>query len=135
MNIYFSYQNYNTKPRRSWTTGLESSTRCWRLPTFALKTIIGSIALNFSVRNGKRCDHYDKSPTLKTRFYEQINVFWCREGTCFSGWRAKKILICDNLFYVVCKVLNRNRNISTSQLKRLLALHLKPINVIISHGS
>ena len=36
---------------------------------------------------------------------------------------------------VVCKVLNRNRNISTSQLNALLRLHLKPINVIISHGS
>lgn len=36
---------------------------------------------------------------------------------------------------VIFKVLNRNRNISTSQLKRLLALHLKPINVIISYGS
>ena len=36
---------------------------------------------------------------------------------------------------VVSKFLNRNRNISTSQLNALLRLHLKPINVIISHGS
>ena len=36
---------------------------------------------------------------------------------------------------VVYKFLNRNRNISTSQLNALLRLHLKPINVIISHGS
>ena len=35
-----------------FTSFLESSTRCWRLPTFAKKTIIGSN----SVRNGKRCD-------------------------------------------------------------------------------
>ena len=43
----------------------------------------------------------------------------------------------DFLFFliVVCKFLNRNRNISTSQLNTLLCLHLKPINVIISHGS
>ena len=37
--------------------------------------------------------------------------------------------------FVVSKFLNRNRNISTSQLNALLRLHLKPINVIISHGS
>jgi len=36
---------------------------------------------------------------------------------------------------VISKFLNRNRNISTSQLNGLLHLHLKPINVIISHGS
>jgi hypothetical protein len=41
----------------------------------------------------------------------------------------------SSIFFVIFKVLNRNRNISTSQLKQLLALHLKPINVIISHGS
>ncbi|KKS50103.1 MAG: hypothetical protein UV91_C0007G0002 [Candidatus Nomurabacteria bacterium GW2011_GWF2_43_24] len=34
----------------------------WRLPTFAMKTIIGSVTLNFSVRNGKRCVRYDESP-------------------------------------------------------------------------
>ena len=39
------------------------------------------------------------------------------------------------LFFVVSKFLNRNRNISTSQLNALLRFHLKPINVIISHGS
>ena len=47
---------------------LGSSTRCWRQPTFAKKTIMGSTRLNFSVRNGKRCGPCDKSPTLKTRF-------------------------------------------------------------------
>ena len=36
---------------------------------------------------------------------------------------------------VVSKVLNRNRNISTSQLNALLRLHLKPINLVISYGS
>ena len=34
---------------------------------------------------------------------------------------------------MISKFLNRSRNISTSRLKRLLALHLKPINVIISY--
>ena len=74
-----------------------------------MKTIIGSVALNFSVRNGKRCDCYDKAP----EHYIQSIYF----------------------LIVVCKFLNRNRNISTSQLNALLRLHLKPINVIISHGS
>ncbi len=32
---------------------------------FRLATIIGSTKLNFSVRNGKRCDLCDESPTLK----------------------------------------------------------------------
>src|SRR3989338_10487513 len=36
---------------------------------------------------------------------------------------------------VISKFLNRNRNISTSQLNTLLCLHLKPINLIISQGS
>ena len=36
---------------------------------FCPKTIIGSARLNFSVRNGKRCDPCDKSPTLNVRFY------------------------------------------------------------------
>jgi len=35
----------------------------------------------------------------------------------------------------VFKFPNRNRLISTPWLKRLLALHLEPINVIISHES
>jgi hypothetical protein len=35
---------------------------------------------------------------------------------------------------VVSKFLNRNRNISTSRLHALPRFHLKPINVIISHG-
>ena len=98
---------------------LESSTRCWRLPTFAIKTIIGSTGLNFSVRNGKRCGPCDKSPTLKTRFLNP---------DVSSGLRLY-------VGVVVYKFLNRNRNISTSQLNALLRLHLKPINVIISHGS
>ena len=59
------------------------------------------------------------------------------------GRSANKILICDNFWspslvsdrVVISKFLNRNRNISTSQLNALLRLHLKPINVIISHGS
>ena len=45
------------------------NTLCWRLPTFAIKTIIGSVALNFSVRNGKRCDRYDKSPTQNVQIF------------------------------------------------------------------
>ena len=41
---------------------LDSSAQSWQLPTFAIKTIIGSTGLNFSVRNGKRCDPCDKPP-------------------------------------------------------------------------
>ncbi len=39
------------------------------------------------------------------------------------------------LLRVIFTFPNRNRTISTSQLKRLLVLHLTPINVIISYGS
>ena len=102
----------NTKKPVNYLLVIESSTRCWRLPTFAMKTIIGSTRLNFSVRNGKRCDPCDKSPRQKV-------------------WN----LIHYIFLIVVYKFLNRNRNISTSQLNALLRLHLKPINVIISHGS
>jgi len=35
---------------------------------------------------------------------------------------------------VIFKFPNRNRRISTPRLKRLLAVHLEPINVIISYG-
>ena len=99
----------NPKSHKIWLFGRTLNTLFWRLPTFAMKTIIGSVALNFSVRNGKRCDCYDKAP----EHYIQSYIF----------------------LIVVCKFLNRNRNISTSQLNALLRLHLKPINVIISHGS
>src|SRR3989339_2223721 len=57
---------------------LESNTQCWRLPTFAKKTIIGSTRLNFSVRNGKRCDPCDKSPTLKTRLQKIMHKEFLR---------------------------------------------------------
>ena len=86
---------------------LESNTLFWRLATFAKKTIIATSGLNCSVRNGKRCDSAVEAPE------QYVQLF----------------------FYVVYKFLNRNRNISTSQLNALLRLHLKPINVIISHGS
>ena len=39
------------------------------------------------------------------------------------------------LMYVIFRFPNRNRIISTSRLNTLLCVHLKPINVIISHGS
>jgi hypothetical protein len=91
---------------------------------FPPKSIIGSTRLNFSVRNGKRCDPCDKSPTQKVQIYLCSIYFLC-------------VFLFDPILlgFVVCKFPNRNRNISTSQLNRLLCLHLKPINVIISHGS
>ncbi len=72
------------------------------------KTIIGSTGLNFSVRNGKRCDPCDKPP----RRWIRIRTF----------------------FFMISRFPNRNRAISTSQLNILLRFHLMPINVIISHG-
>ncbi len=81
----------------------------WRLATFAMKTIIATSGLNCSVRNGKRCDSAVEAP----EHYIQVFI----------------------IFFVVSKFLNRNRNISTSQLNTLLCLHLKPINLIISQGS
>ena len=71
----------------------------------------------------------------------------CRRG-CISAVKAPEYYIqaCPVLFYrrgfwsdsalgaicVISKFLNRNRNISTSQLNALLRLHLKPINLVIS---
>ena len=51
------------------------STMFWRLPTFAVKAIIGSIRLDFSVRNGKRYYPYDKSPKHKTKHSIIIYIF------------------------------------------------------------
>ena len=56
-------------------------------------------------------------------------------ATAKKRWRILFYPIGLTYGFVVSKVLNRNRNISTSQLSALLRLHLKPINVIISHGS
>ena len=89
----------------------------WRLATFAMKTIIATSGLNCSVRNGKRCDSAVKAPEHYIQVLRLIGA---------SAVKAD---------CVVSKFLNRNRNISTSQLNALLRLHLKPINVIISHGS
>jgi|JI10StandDraft_1071094.scaffolds.fasta_scaffold350359_2 hypothetical protein len=35
---------------------------------------IGGLALNDSVRNGKRCDHYPKSPEQNTEYFAHIYV-------------------------------------------------------------
>ena len=102
---------------------------------FPPKSIIGSTRLNFSVRNGKRCDPCDKSPTQK------VQIYCACHAIAFEAVAGSLYFLCVFFQYVLrriivlCKFPNRNRNISTSQLKRLLALHLKPINVIISHGS
>ena len=79
------------------------------------RTIIGTSGLNCSVRNGKRC-----FPTVKA-----------------PGHYIRRIFLLAPRFTrgVVSKFLNRNRNISTSRLHALPRFHLKPINVIISHGS
>ena len=42
---------------------------------------------------------------------------------------------CYSQIIVAFKFPNRNRRISTSRLNTLLCVHLKPINVVISHGS
>ena len=91
---------------------------------FPPKSIIGSTRLNFSVRNGKRCDPCDKSPTQKVQIFF-VSTYFC---VYFIQCASRRTI-------VVCKFPNRNRNISTSQLSTLLCVHLKPINVIISHGS
>lgn len=41
----------------------------WRLPTFAMKTIIGTSGLNCSVRNGKRCDSAVEVPEHYIQVY------------------------------------------------------------------
>ena len=50
-------------------------------------------------------------------------------------FECANILVPRQTGVVISKFLNRNRNISTSSLNALLRLHVKPINVIISHGS
>lgn len=54
---------------------------------FRPKTIIGSVRLNFSVRNGKRCFPYDRSPTLNVRFSDCLSSSFKHssiKGTLYS---------------------------------------------------
>ena len=67
---------------------------------------IGASELNFSVRYGKRW--------ILTAI--TTAVYYLREITKYSVW-----------------LLKRSRAISTGRLKPLLALHLLPINVVVSH--
>ena len=91
----------------------------WRLATFACKTIIAATAFHFRVRNGNGCCHSAEPPRHNVRIV------------------CKRKLRCVNVANIYCDVWvsGRDRRISTSWLNTLLCVHLKPINVIISHGS
>ena len=50
----------------------------WRLLTFAVKTIISTSGLNFSVRNGKRCDSAVKAPEQNIQY---LNMYVLRKAS------------------------------------------------------
>lgn len=63
---------------------------------------------------------------------------WCATVAQHPDMRNYISCVCRN--YLITnndcdsQIPNRNRRISTPRLKRLLAVHLEPINVIISYG-
>ena len=75
----------------------------------------------------KRCDSAVKAPEHYIRGFSSSR---------HSSKERRRIFCPTSLKLrrgaVVSKFLNRNRNISTSQLNALLRLHLKPINLVIS---
>ena len=62
----------------------KSSAQSWQLPTFPTRSIIGSTGLNFSVRNGKRCDPCDKPPRQCARIMFIV---------CFIEEAKKEVLL------------------------------------------
>lgn len=61
---------------------LDLNTLFWRLATFAFTTIIATTGLNFSVRNGKRCDPSVEPPK------QNIQLFYptfLRQGEFFTN--------------------------------------------------
>ena len=82
-------------------------------------SIIGAGELNFCVRDGNRC----VLPAVVTGFVYSLHTLKCRTTYIFQT----KIFL--KTFW------SSFRPISIGQLNALLHLHLRPINVVVSHGS
>ena len=59
------------------------NTLCWRLPTFPIKSIIGTMRLNFRVRNENGCDPHVESPTQNIQLI--TNIVKKTYGTRLAG--------------------------------------------------
>ena len=86
-------------------------------------SIIGAKELNFCVRDGNRCS----LSAIVTGFL-LLKLLPCTFKTEYH------IYISHTRFFLL-NHWSSVRPISTSQLNTLLHLHLRPINVIVSHGS
>src|SRR3989344_6091853 len=89
-----------------------------------LTTTIGADGLNCRVRNENGCNTVAKPPTHNIRI-SNVHQRTCSLKT--EGDITKDLRDSQNSFWEFC------RDISTPRLKRLLAFHLAPVNVVISH--
>ncbi len=89
-------------------------------------SIIAAQELNFSVRNGKRCDPLAKSGELRTQIVSTHERF--------NQKTLNAISFIDTISMAVIVMFpNRIRVISKPRLNTLLCVHLAPINVIVSY--
>ena len=90
-----------------------------------------SVHAHEGIRTPKQVRFGRGGTRLESRAYNQFRHMGPTSGILIFYSHALFVRVCN----VVSKFLNRNRNISTSRLHPLRDFHLKPINVIISHGS
>jgi hypothetical protein len=101
------------------------------LPGGCPPSTIGPGRLNFSVRNGKRCDPAGKTAELSKANDAPAEVPH-EPWSCFRGQALPHPQ--NSIVTFQCSK-SRPRAISTGPLNALLRLHVPPINVVVFHGS
>ena len=113
--------------------GIRASRKGWRRPTLPPPlsgSTIGAAGLNCRVRNGNGCG---PCALVVSRFCSRQSPVFSHQVELATGdWR---LTIGE---WMVFKCEDRrdqtSRAISTARLKRLRAVHLRPINLVVSQG-
>src|SRR3989475_7226656 len=108
-----AFRVQSKKPVRLHRTGFEQGS--WRRPTLPRprsRSTIGADRLNCRVRDGNGC-----GPAALVASQKPMTNAWMKESGTIATGRDQAA-----------------RAISTARLKRLRALHLPPINVVVFHG-